>query len=180
MRIPNKKRATKNLGEMISRILIDGFVLERKVAIGPGCGIIYLPFVLIGKTIRVCILPIKERFLDKDTLNISSKKDLEETVSEMILNGLVYEKKVSKANDCAKIYVPKEWQGNFVRVIIIPVHETDSLAKDRKIAELRIKISKFQKHLTRAKKEESKLEIEKVEEPIKEISKDQMEEEDAY
>lgn len=158
-RTPNHGRAVKNLSEMATRIMMDGFVLERKCTKGTRQSHLHLPFILADKIVRIGLVPITENTIKYNDCTSTSMDVLKDTIAQLISKGVVYEKKIGKTtNNCAIISLPASWSEKRVRVIVIPTNSEDSLSKDRKIAELRIQYNNQSSHLTQLKNRITKLE----------------------
>lgn len=96
---PNKNKVLKNLEAALSRIILDGLVWEKRVSKGSGCGLICVPETLVGKRLKVILIPIdldeslrvqKEIAINNDNMRnhnaqitklANKKKKLEETIA---------------------------------------------------------------------------------------------------
>lgn len=111
-------------------------------------------------------------------------KNLEAALSRIILDGLVWEKKVSKGSGCGLICVPETLVGKSLKVILIPVDENDSLKVQKEIAINNADMRKHNAQMTKLTKKKKKLE-EASQEAQPEVpaipdNKDVLEDEDAY
>lgn len=66
------------------------------------------------------------------------KKDFEEILTNLALNGLIYEKTVRKATlTSGAIFLPKRFIGRKFRVLLVPLEPEDVLEEVSKLKEIK-------------------------------------------
>lgn len=65
----HKLKVMKNLESALSRIILDGLVWEKTVGKGSGSGIIHVPESLVGKKVKIILIPVD----DDDSLSVFKK-----------------------------------------------------------------------------------------------------------
>lgn len=91
-------------------------------------------------------------------------RTLEQTISRIVLDGLVWEKKVSKGSNCGLICVPEALVGKRLKVILIPVDQNESLSTQKEIAINNDNMRRHNAVMTRLANKNKKLEEKQVEE----------------
>jgi hypothetical protein len=106
-------------------------------------------------------------------------------MARIILDGLVWEKKVSKGSQCGLICVPESLVGKRLKVILIPVDPNDSLSVQKEIVINNDSMRKNNSIATKLANKKKKLDEEVAEKKIIDVpavpkQSNDLEEEDAY